>query len=78
MDYYIDAAGGFSRDADEGKRFVQQPSGLVQRRARPEPGATVVVPRRDPEDRGIDLVSLFTNVAQIFAATATVIVVLTR
>ena len=57
---------------------MQQPNGLIERRANPEPGAVVVVPRKDPEDRGVDLVSLFTNVAQIFAATATVIVVLTR
>lgn len=78
MEYYINAAGGYSRDADRDKRFVQQPNGLIARRSNPEPGATVVVPRRDPEDRGIDLLSLFTNVAQIFAATATVIVVLTR
>ncbi len=78
LEYYISAAGGFSRDADEDKRFVQQPNGLIERRANPEPGATVVVPAKDPEDRGIDVLSLFTNIAQIFAATATVIVVLLR
>jgi protein involved in polysaccharide export with SLBB domain len=78
VSYYVAAAGGFSRQADKGGTFVQQPNGLIQKGRRPEPGAVVVVPAKDPSERGIDLVALFTGLAQVFAATATIIVVLTR
>jgi hypothetical protein len=48
VDYYIDAAGGAAHQADKGKTFVQQPNGLIQRGERPEPGAVVIVPEKDP------------------------------
>jgi protein involved in polysaccharide export with SLBB domain len=76
--YYLSAAGGFSRLADKGGTFVQQPNGLIQKGKSPEPGAVVVVPSKDPTQKGVDLVSLFSALAQIFASTATVIVVLTK
>jgi protein involved in polysaccharide export with SLBB domain len=76
--YYIAAAGGFSRQADRGGTFVQQPNGLIQKGRRPEPGAVVVVPGKDPNERGVDFVALFSSLAQIVAATATIIVVLIR
>lgn len=76
--YYIAAAGGFSRRADKRGTFVQQPNGLVQKWKDPEPGAVVVVPQKDPSERGVDFVALFGAVAQILAATTTVIVVLSK
>jgi protein involved in polysaccharide export with SLBB domain len=74
--YYIDAAGGFSPQADKNRTFVRQPNGLVQRGAKPEPGATISVPRRDPTARNplIDLIPLFTAAVQIFTAAATLII----
>jgi protein involved in polysaccharide export with SLBB domain len=75
--YYVAAAGGFARNADKGKTFVQQPNGLIQKGGRPEPGAVIVVPTRDAADRGY-LVTLFSSLAQVIAATTTIIVVLVR
>jgi protein involved in polysaccharide export with SLBB domain len=72
--YYIDAAGGFSRQADKGGKFVQQPNGLIEKGGRPEPGAVVVVPERDPADR-VDKVALFSSITGILASITTVIIV---
>ncbi|HEY2824804.1 MAG TPA: SLBB domain-containing protein [Gemmatimonadales bacterium] len=76
--YYIDAAGGSSRFADKGGAYVQQPSGSIQRGKRPEPGAVVVVPKKDPNAKGIDIVALITGLASVAASLATSIVLLTR
>ncbi|MCK4512333.1 hypothetical protein KAW64_11370, partial [bacterium] len=45
-DYYIDLAGGFTRLADSGGTYVVKADGSVDRgrRARIEPGDTVIVP----------------------------------
>jgi hypothetical protein len=77
-DYYISAAGGFARTADKGRTFVQQPDGSVQKDKKPEPGAVVVVPLKDPNDKGTDFLAIFGSVAQILGAAATIIVVLTK
>ncbi len=77
LGYYIAAAGGFVRNADKRGTFVQQPNGLIEKRGRPEPGAVVVVPHRDPADR-TDVVALFTSLAQVVAGLTTIIVVLVR
>lgn len=78
IDYYINAAGGFARNADKGGKFVQQPNGSIEKGGRPEPGAVVVVPAKDPSEQPFDWVGLFTNLAQIISATATVIIVITQ
>jgi hypothetical protein len=79
MGYYIDAAGGYSRLADKGGRFVQQPNGLVEKKGRPEPGAVVFVPARDPNDRGFDAVAFVTGLTSVLATLSTVVIVaLTR
>ena len=78
LGYYIDAAGGFSRQADKGSRFVQQPNGLIEKRGHPEPGAVVVVPGKDPDDRGVDLVSVVSAITGILASVTTVIIVAIR
>ncbi len=76
--YYIDAAGGFSRQADKGGKFVQQPNGLIEKGSRPEPGAVVVVPEKDPDDLGVDWVSLISGITGILASVATVIIIAVR
>lgn len=75
--YYLSAAGGLARNADRGRTYVQQPNGFIQKGGRPEPGAVIVVPTREVTDRGY-LISLFSGLAQVIAATATIIVVLVR
>ncbi len=75
--YYIEAAGGFSRRADKGGKFVQQPNGLIEKGGRPEPGAVVVVPAKDPADR-VDMVALISSITGILASVATVIIVALR
>ncbi len=86
LDFYINAAGGLAHDADEGRVSVRYANGsirsvrkflFVSSKPEPEPGSTVQVPFEDP-DGGIDATQLFTNIAQIAAALATVVIVLTR
>ncbi len=86
-DYYIRAAGGFRRDADEGRTYVIQPNGKhesVKRRflladGKPKPlaGAQLVVPTKDPADKP-DVARIFSAIAQILASTVAIIVVATR
>ena len=77
--YYINAAGGEAHRADKGKAFVQQPNGLVGVGNRPEPGAVIIVPQKDPNDRGfLQLLPLFTMIVQVFATTATLVIALGR
>jgi protein involved in polysaccharide export with SLBB domain len=76
LSYYIDAAGGYNPQADKGRTFVQQPNGLIQKKSRPEPGATVTVPRRDPAERRwlVEMIPFFTAAVQALTATATLII----
>ncbi len=77
--YYIGAAGGATHQADKGKAFVQQPNGLVAVGTRPEPGAVVIVPQKDPNDRGVlQLLPFFAAIVQVFATTATLVIALSR
>jgi protein involved in polysaccharide export with SLBB domain len=74
--YYVNAAGGFTPQSDRKRTFVVQPNGLVEKGGKPEPGATVTVPRRDPNERRtlIELIPFFTAAVQIFTAAATLII----
>jgi len=71
IEYYIDQAGGSSRNADRKRAFVTQPTGKRETRNRvglrpkPMPGSLVVVPEIDPAAR--------TNWVQIVAAVAPII-----
>jgi protein involved in polysaccharide export with SLBB domain len=61
IDYYVRSAGGVSIKGDGGAAYVTQPNGKVdsKRRSfvawtskpRPQPGSTVVVPEKDPNDK---------------------------
>ena len=87
VDDYVGAAGGYSRQADRGRAYVVQPGGQLQsvkRRflwpdsnPRPLPGAVVVVPERDPNEKR-DWAGLFGSIAQILASTLAIVVVATR
>jgi hypothetical protein len=78
LGFYIQAAGGFTRLADGGRTFVQQPNGSVQQDKRPEPGAVVVVPAKDPNARGIDPVALFTGLGSVLASLTTIVIVIIK
>ena len=80
IDYYIDAAGGFSQLADKKVPYVQQANGHIQRKGRPGPGATVVVPERDPtKERVSNTPLIFAAITQVLTSLTTVLVlVLTR
>lgn len=87
IDYYISAAGGPSRDADEGRAYVTQPSGKLESvRSRfllpaqlpePRPGSIVTVPQKDPADKK-DFIAIAGAVASILSALVTTIVLITR
>lgn len=86
LGYYLSAAGGFARNADQGAVSVRQPNGEVRTRGRflfwrtnpePGPGAEVIVPAKDLEDR-VDYTALFGNIAQVLASMVAIIVVVTR
>lgn len=85
--YYISAAGGGSRVADENRSYVTQPSGKLEsiRRRRlvtnaipvPKAGSVVTVPDRDPTDK-VNYLGIATAVASILSTTVAIIVTLRR
>ncbi len=87
VDYYVGASGGYTRLADRGRAFVRQANGKVEsvkRRfllpdgePRPEPGATVIVPFRDPADKK-NVLGVLSAIVQILASTVAIIVVARR
>ncbi|MEO8637071.1 MAG: SLBB domain-containing protein, partial [Gemmatimonadales bacterium] len=75
LEYYIGAAGGYSRDADGKRAYVTQPNGKVESvhkhwgilpDSKPDPlaGGTVFVPAKDPLDKK-DWLGIVGAVAQI-------------
>ena len=84
---YVNAAGGATYLADARRSFVRQPTGVVEpyerrfllpdRNPRPLPGAEVVVPPRNPDEKK-DWTAIFGAVAQITASLVAILVVVTR
>ncbi|HTS89297.1 MAG TPA: SLBB domain-containing protein [Gemmatimonadales bacterium] len=85
LDFYVQAAGGYAREADQSGAYVTQPNGKVQtvhRRfwfipdavPRPFAGGEVYVPTLDPKFRR-DWLATATSLAQIIAALATTVLV---
>jgi protein involved in polysaccharide export with SLBB domain len=84
--YYIRAAGGFARTADEGRAYVTQPNGKVDAEQRrflipdhvpePLPGSVVTVPTRDPNERGTDPIALVGALSGIASSLVAIIAVL--
>ena len=85
LDFYVRAAGGYSKEGDKRRAFVTQPNGdkqsverrflLPDSRPAPRPGAEVMVPVRDPAERGPGIASVLGVAAQLLASVVTVIVV---
>jgi polysaccharide biosynthesis/export protein len=85
--YYIRAAGGGSRLADEDRAYVTQPSGKLESvRKRflfpddiphPQAGAVVTVPERDPADKK-DWVGMAGAITSIISALVTTILLIKR
>jgi protein involved in polysaccharide export with SLBB domain len=84
LDYYIRAAGGPARNADNGRAYVTQPNGTVEARSRrfilfssvptPRAGSVVTVPARDPNDRK-DYTAMVGSVAQVLASLVAIIAI---
>lgn len=85
LEYYIGAAGGYSRLADKGRTYVTQANGslesvkrrflLADGKPTPRPGSTVTVPARDPNEKR-ELPGVVGAIAQVVAGAVTVIVLL--
>ncbi|MEE8477863.1 MAG: SLBB domain-containing protein [Gemmatimonadales bacterium] len=87
IQYYIGAAGGYTRDAERGRAYVVQPNGKVESVGRrtlvpdklpkPQAGAQLYVPAK-PKDLVDNSAALFGIAAQVLASIMTVIIVAIR
>ena len=84
--HYIEAAGGFRYDADEGRTSVQLASGLARSRSKflfwssyptPDAGSTINVPVKDPTDQ-FNKVQFTSNLVAILGSLATLAIVIDR
>jgi polysaccharide export outer membrane protein len=85
LDWYVDAAGGYTQLSDSKHSYVTQANGKrqgVNRRAilpdkvpHPEPGAVVYVPAKRVQDQPSNTVGVIATIAQLMAALVTVVVV---
>jgi polysaccharide export outer membrane protein len=85
LDWYVDAAGGYTQRGDNKRAYVTQPNGkkqAVKRRVvladdvpKPKSGAVVFVPEKLAQEQPSNLAGVVGTVAQVLAALATVIVV---
>lgn len=79
IDFYIEQAGGAARNADSKRAFITQPSGKRETKSvfrpapRPLPGALVVVPEVDPENR-TNWVQVMGAIAPVVASLATLMI----
>jgi protein involved in polysaccharide export with SLBB domain len=87
LEYYLSAAGGFTRVAEKGQVSVRYANGETRTRRRsllfgsnptPGPGSEVYVPAKDPNAPRTDTVALFGAIAQILASTVAIIVIAKR
>jgi hypothetical protein len=87
MDYYIRSAGGETSKGDRGRAYVTQPNGKVDARHRqfwfwtgepqPQPGSTVVVPEKDPNDKR-DWLAIATAATSILGSLIAISVIVRR
>jgi polysaccharide biosynthesis/export protein len=88
LDWYVNAAGGYTQAGDKGHPYVTQPNGEregVKRKAlladnvpRPKPGAVVFVPARTAQESPSNLTGILGTAAQVLGALVTIIVVARR
>jgi protein involved in polysaccharide export with SLBB domain len=77
--YYIDHAGGFSRQADKNRTYIVQPNGSVDTYdQRIQPGARVIVPAVPSGEEKTNWAGILTSVASILSTALTVILVVQR
>ena len=88
LDWYVDAAGGYTQTSDDHHPYVTQPNGRregVKRRAifadrvpAPKPGAVIFVPTRTAQEPASNLTAILGTAAQVLGALVTIIVVAKR
>jgi polysaccharide biosynthesis/export protein len=88
LDWYVNAAGGYTQAADDHHPYVTQPNGEregVKRKAvladhvpSPKPGAVIYVPARTVQEPGSNVVGLLSTAAQLLGTLITIIVVSRR
>ena len=85
--YYIDNAGGYAENADEGRAHVRYANGAIRVKhkflffgssPKPGPASVVIVPEKGPSEGGFDVTSFVSNLVGIAASVATVILVVDR
>jgi protein involved in polysaccharide export with SLBB domain len=86
LDYYIENAGGYARNADKGRVHVRYANGAARVKSRflfftskpqPGPGSVITVPVK-PEGEPFKPTEFFASLAQIAASVVAIIVVATR
>jgi protein involved in polysaccharide export with SLBB domain len=85
LDWYVNAAGGYSQNGDDRRAYVTQPNGkreAVKRRAvladdvpKPKSGAMVFVPVRRVQEQPSNLAGVLSVAAQVLSAIVTIVVV---
>jgi protein involved in polysaccharide export with SLBB domain len=85
LDWYVDAAGGYTQVGDKARPYVTQPNGEregVKRKTlfadkvpKPDPGAVVFVPTRTAQEPGSNVIGVIGTAAQLLGALVTLIVV---
>jgi hypothetical protein len=85
LDWYVNAAGGYTQTGDNRRAYVTQPNGKregVKRRAifaddvpRPKSGAVVFVPARVGQEQPSNIAGVLSVAAQVLSALVTIIVV---
>jgi polysaccharide biosynthesis/export protein len=85
LDWYVNAAGGYTQLGDSKRAYVTQPDGkreAVKRRAvfadavpKPKSGATVFVPARRIQEQPSNIAGVLSVAAQVLSALVTIIVV---
>ena len=88
LDWYVNAAGGYTQNGDTRHPYVTQPDGQregVKRRSifadrvpKPKPGAVVFVSRRTVQEQPSNITGVLGTVAQLMGALVTIIVVARR
>ena len=88
LDWYVDAAGGYTQLGDPKRAYATQPNGkregvrrraiLADRQPKPGPGAMVFVPTRVIQDQPSSTGSILATAAQVLGALVTIIVVARR
>lgn len=85
IDYYVRSAGGVSVRGDGGAAYVTQPSGKIDSKHRrllawtsepqPQPGSTVVVPEKDPNDKRdwLQITTAFTSILGSLVAISAIV-----